>query len=149
MRPDVFDAVLAQRPGQPYDFDQRIRAVTAFRELPEAESLSAANKRIANILKNITKLSQRIDESLLKEAAEKDLYQVLQRLTDTVKPLFARREYQKALFELAQLRESVDRFFDDVMVMVDDEKLKNNRLALLENLRQLFLQVADLSRLQS
>jgi len=149
VRPDVFDAVLAQQPGQPYDFDQRIRAVTAFRELPEAESLSAANKRIANILKNITKLSQRIDESLLKEAAEKDLYQVLQRLTDTVTPLFASREYQKALFELAQLRESVDRFFDDVMVMVDDEKLKNNRLALLENLRQLFLQVADLSRLQS
>jgi len=149
VRPDVFDAVLAQRPSQPYDFDQRIRAVTAFRELPEAESLSAANKRIANILKDVTKVNQKIDESLLKEAAEKELYQVLQKLTETVKPLYARREYQKALFELAHLRESVDQFFDDVMVMVDDEKLKHNRLALLENLRQLFLQVADLSRLQS
>ena len=149
VRPEVFDAVLAQRPGQPYDFDQRIRAVTAFRELPEAESLSAANKRIANILKNLAKVNQHIDESLLKEAAEKALYQTLQQLTSTVTPLFAKGEYQKALFELAYLRESVDRFFDDVMVMVDDEALKNNRLALLENLRQLFLQVADLSRLQS
>ena len=149
VRPDVFDAVLAQRPGQPHDFDQRIRAVTAFRELPEAESLSAANKRIANILKNLAKVNQHIDESLLQEAAEKALYQTLQQLTNTVTPLFARGEYQKALFELAHLRESVDRFFDDVMVMVDDDALKNNRLALLENLRQLFLQVADLSRLQS
>ncbi|WP_455367120.1 glycine--tRNA ligase subunit beta [Kaarinaea lacus] len=149
VRPDVFDAVLAQRPSRPHDFDQRIRAVTAFRELPEAESLSAANKRIANILKNLTRVTQNIDESLLQEAAEKDLYQTLQQLTEIVTPLFVRHEYQKALFELAQLRESVDRFFDDVMVMVDDEPLKNNRLALLENLRQLFLQVADLSCLQN
>ncbi|HEY5604857.1 MAG TPA: glycine--tRNA ligase subunit beta [Gammaproteobacteria bacterium] len=149
IRPDVFDAVLAQQPGQPYDFDQRIRAVTAFRALPEAESLSAANKRIANILKNLGKVNPRIDESLLQAAAEKNLYQTLQKLTVTVKPLFARHDYQKALFELAQLRETVDRFFDDVMVMVDDEAIKQNRLALLENLRQLFLQVADLSRLQS
>jgi glycyl-tRNA synthetase beta chain len=149
VRPDVFDAVLAQQPSQPYDFDQRIRAVTAFRELPEAESLSAANKRIANILKNLTKVHRKIEESLLKEAAEKDLYQTLQKLTATVAPMFARHEYQTALFELAQLRETVDRFFDDVMVMVDDEALKNNRLAILENLRQLFLQVADLSRLQT
>ena len=94
-------------------------------------------------------MNQHIDESLLQEAAEKALYQTLQQLTNTVTPLFTRGEYQKALFELAHLRESVDRFFDDVMVMVDDEVLKNNRLALLENLRQLFLQVADLSRLQS
>jgi glycyl-tRNA synthetase beta chain len=149
VRPDVFEAVLAQQPVQPFDFDQRIRAVTAFRELPEAESLSAANKRIANILKNLARVNQRIDESLLREAAEKNLYQTLQKLTGAVTPLFARHEYQKALFELAQLRENVDRFFDDVMVMVDDEALKQNRLAILENLRQLFLQVADLSRLQS
>ncbi|WP_455209330.1 glycine--tRNA ligase subunit beta [Kaarinaea lacus] len=149
VRPDVFDAVLVQRPGQPHDFDQRIRAVTAFRELPDAESLSAANKRIANILKNLAEVNRRIDESLLQETAEKNLYQTLQKLTATVSPMFDKHEYQKALFELAQLRETVDQFFDDVMVMVDDEALKNNRLAILENLRQLFLQVADLSRLQS
>lgn len=149
VRPDVFDAVLVLKPGQPYDFDERVRAVTEFRKLPEAESLSAANKRIANILKNLSKVTTQIDKSLLKEKAEKNLYQKLQSLQKTVKPLFEKREYQKALFELANLRETVDQFFDDVMVMVDDEALKNNRLAILENLRGLFLQVADLSRLQS
>ena len=149
VRPDVFEAVLVLKPSQPYDFDERVRAVTEFRKLPEAESLSAANKRIANILKNLTKVSKKIDSALLKEAAEKNLHKTLQSLQKTVNPLFEKREYQKALFELASLRETVDQFFDDVMVMVDDEALKNNRLAILENLRGLFLQVADLSRLQS
>jgi len=147
--PDVFDSVLTQRPAQPFDFDQRIKAVTEFRKLPEAESLSTANKRIANILKNLSGLSTQIDESLLKEAAEIDLNGVLKKLNTAVEPLFARRQYQQALTELAKLRTPVDRFFDDVMVMVDDEKLKNNRLALLQNLRGQFLQVADLSRLQN
>lgn len=147
--PDVFDAVLAQRPAEPFDFNERVTAVTAFRKLPEAESLSAANKRIANILKDLSKVGTLIDESLLQEAAEKDLYKTLQQLTATVTPLFEKRDYQQALSRLAGLRESVDRFFDDVMVMVDDDKLKKNRLALLQNLRALFLQVADLSRLQS
>jgi glycyl-tRNA synthetase beta chain len=148
VRHDVFDAVLAQRPEEPFDFSERVNAVTAFRQLPEAESLSAANKRIANILKKIDKVDSKINESLLQESAEKDLYQTLQQLTGTVTPLFEQRDYQQALSELARLREPVDRFFDDVMVMVDDDKLKNNRLALLQSLRSLFLQVADLSRLQ-
>jgi len=147
--PDVFDSVLTQRPSQPFDFDQRIKAVTEFRKLPEAESLSAANKRIANILKNLSQIATKIDESLLKEPAEKDLYNTLNNLVATVQPMFARRDYQLALTELAKLRTTVDRFFDDVMVMVDDDELKNNRLALLQNLRGQFLQVADLSRLQS
>lgn len=146
---DVFDAVLAQRPEEPFDFNERVTAVTAFRKLPEAESLSAANKRIANILKKVDKVDTRIDESLLQDAAEKDLYQTLKQLTGTVTPLFDQRDYQQALSQLAQLREPVDRFFDDVMVMADDDNLKHNRLALLQSLRALFLQVADLSRLQS
>jgi len=146
---DVFDSVLAQQPAQPFDFDQRVKAVNVFRELPEAESLSAANKRIANILKDVPSIKQKVDESLLKENAEKNLYKTLQDLENKVTPLFAERNYQQALSALAQLRESVDKFFDDVMVMVDDEKLKNNRLALLQSMRSLFLQVADLSRLQS
>jgi glycyl-tRNA synthetase beta chain len=146
---DVFDAVLAQRPEEPFDFSERVTAVTAFRRLPEAESLSAANKRIANILKKVDRVDTRIDESLLQDAAEKDLYQTLNQLTDTVTPLFDKRDYQQALSQLAKLREPVDRFFDDVMVMADDNKLKNNRLALLQSLRSLFLRVADLSRLQS
>ena len=146
---DVFDSVLAQQPTQPFDFDQRVKAVNAFRELPEAESLSAANKRIANILKDTSTAKQKVDVSLLKENAEKKLYETLQVLTGKVEPLFKERNYQEALSALANLRESVDKFFDDVMVMVDDEKLKNNRLALLQSLRSLFLEVADLSRLQS
>ena len=134
---------------QPFDFDQRVTAVTSFRRLPEAESLSAANKRIANILKNLTTVSNKINESLLQEPAEKQLYKTLQDLTASVQPLFDQRDYQQALSELAKLRDPVDKFFDDVMVMVDDDQLKNNRLALLQNLRALFLQVADLSRLQN
>lgn len=147
--PDVFDSVLAQQPGQPFDFDQRVKAVTVFRKLPEAESLSAANKRIANILKDVSAAQQKVDESLLQETAEKNLYNTLQDLTSKVTPLFEQREYETALTILAQLRESVDKFFDDVMVMVDDEKLKKNRISLLQNMRTLFLQVADLSRLQA
>ena len=146
--PDVFESVLVQRPAQPYDFDERVRAVSAFRQLPQAESLSAANKRIANILKDQDSIKLTIDPALLKEPAEKDLASTLDKLTGSVEPLFARRDYQKALGELAQLRDSVDSFFDNVMVMVEDEALKNNRLALLGNLRNLFLKVADLSRLQ-
>lgn len=147
--PDVFESVLAQKPSQPFDFNQRVKAVTVFRTLPEAESLSAANKRIANILKDVPASKQKVDESLLQETAEKNLFNTLQDLTSKVTPLFEQRDYEKALSILAQLRESVDKFFDDVMVMVDDEKLKKNRLALLQNMRTLFLQVADLSRLQS
>jgi len=147
--PDVFESVLAQRPAQPHDFNERIHAVSAFRHLPEAESLSAANKRIANILKNTNYSNLVINDSLLEHDAEKNLAQQLGAITTLVKPLFEKREYQQALNELAKLRVAVDRFFDDVMVMADDEALKNNRLALLGSLRHLFLQVADLSRLQN
>ena len=146
---DVFDAVLVQQPSQPFDFDQRIKAVAAFRQLPEAESLSAANKRIANILKDIKSGKAEIKESLLQEKAENNLYKTVQDLTKKVTPLFEKRDYQTALSLLAKLKEPVDQFFDDVMVMVDDDKLKNNRIALLQDMRSLFLQVADLSRLQS
>jgi glycyl-tRNA synthetase beta chain len=103
---DVFDSVLAQMPGQPFDFDQRVKAVTSFRQLPEAESLSAANKRIANILKKTSVDQAEVDESLLTEAAEKSLYEILQKLTIKVTPLFANRDYQKALTNLAELRET-------------------------------------------
>ena len=146
---DVFEAVLAQMPSQPYDFDRRVKAVTSFRQLPESESLSAANKRIANILKDVSDSKAKIDKSLLKEEAEKNLYNTLQELTKQVSPLFEKRDYEKALALLANLKETVDNFFDHVMVMVDDEKLKKNRLAILQNLRALFLQVADLSRIQA
>ena len=147
---DVYDAVAELKPTVPVDFDRRILAVTSFRKLPEAESLAAANKRISNILKKANgELPQKVDPALLKDNAEQDLYQALQKLSVVVNPLFDQGDYQSALLQLAGLRQVVDDFFDKVMVMSDDAALKNNRLALLNNLRSLFLRAADLSRLQS
>lgn len=147
---DVFDAVLSQRPTQPYDFDRRIHAVTKFRAMPEAESLAAANKRIANIIKQAgVEPSEFVQDNLLNEKAEQALAKQIEAMSKQVAPLFEACDYQQALTKLAGLRESVDKFFDDVMVMVEDEDLKNNRLALLGRLRNLFLRVADVSKLQS
>lgn len=149
----VFEAVLTQKPTQPYDFDRRVRAVNYFLTLPEAESLAAANKRISNILrqaeeKGIT-VKDKVNESKLTENAERALADQVSSMAQQVGPLFELRDYESALSKLAGLREAVDTFFDDVMVMVDDENIRDNRLALLSQLRGLFLQVADLSYLQS
>ncbi len=146
---DVIDAVLIQQPTRPLDFDHRVKAVSAFRKLEQAESLAAANKRIGNILKKVDhSLPEQIDVSLLQEDAERALYQQLEQLKPDVLAMFDSGDYEAALMRLAGLRETVDRFFDDVMVMVDDPALQRNRLALLNQLRGLFLRVADLSRLQ-
>jgi len=145
---DVFDAVSALSPSRPLDFDKRIRAVTSFRGLAEAESLAAANKRVGNILKKSeTENTLIVDEKLLSEDAEKNLYQLLNALSKTVEPMFDSGDYETALSQLSSLRDPVDAFFDSVMVMSDDEAIKNNRIALLNNMSQLFLRAADLSRL--
>ncbi|MDH5600821.1 MAG: glycine--tRNA ligase subunit beta, partial [Gammaproteobacteria bacterium] len=150
IRPDVLDAVISTKPTKPLDIDNRLLAVDAFRQLEAATSLAAANKRIGNILKKVKgKLTDNIDEKLLQENAEKELNNQLTQLDSTVQELIDNTKYQQALTELSSLRASVDRFFDDVMVMVDDEKLKNNRLALLNKLHNLFMQIADISKLQS
>lgn len=146
---DTIDAVLSQKPGRPLDADKRIRAVDAFRQLPEAEALAAANKRIGNILKKAADTAPgEVDPSRLREAAEQALHQRLQALEPEVIAEFDRGDYQQALARLASLREPVDAFFDQVMVMDEDPALRNNRLALLAALRDLFLRVADISRLQ-
>ncbi|MBD3609798.1 MAG: glycine--tRNA ligase subunit beta, partial [Gammaproteobacteria bacterium] len=146
---DIFDAVVEMRPTRPLDLHQRIEAVSEFRKLAEAESLAAANKRISNILKKVDgSIPDTVDEALLVEAQEKALASTISEMSDQVTPLFTQRQYTEALKSLAALREPVDAFFDHVMVMADDEALKNNRLSLLNRLRNLFLQVADLSRLQ-
>jgi len=145
---DVFDAVSALSPSRPLDFDKRIKAVTAFRELSAAQSLAAANKRVGNILKKSAPGNAvEVDESLLAEDAEKKLYQALSSLSQTVEPMFDSGDYETALSQLSSLREPVDAFFDSVMVMADDEAIKNNRIALLSTMNQLFLRAADLSRL--
>jgi len=147
---DVFDSVLALSPAQPYDFACRIEAVNEFKKLEAAESLAAANKRITNILKKLDgQLPTNIDSDLFAEEAEKHLAAQLSSAAKRVAPLLAQSQYTQALTELAQLRDVVDKFFDDVMVMADDEALKNNRIALLNHLHGQFMQVADLSLLQS
>ena len=145
----VFAAVLARQPVRPLDFDQRMRAVRAFRDLPEANSLSAANKRIRNILRKAeTIIPAQYDKTLLQEPAEQALAAALEELDTQTAPLFKQRDYTTALCKLAALHAPVDAFFDNVMVMADDEALRDNRLALLQAVSALFLQVADISLLQ-
>ena len=145
---DEFDAVVTILPAEPYDFLRRLQAVQNFRALPEAESLAAANKRIANILK---KSDHKIAASIahLVEPAEITLLASAEQAETDIAPLLAAADYQAALNRLAGLGADVDRFFDDVMVMCDDLDLRANRLALLTKLSTLFLQIADISKLQS
>ncbi|WP_299573455.1 glycine--tRNA ligase subunit beta [uncultured Shewanella sp.] len=146
---DVILAVLARKPTAPADFESRIKAVAHFRTLEQASALAAANKRVSNILAKVEgEIPSTIDSGLLVESAEKALAEKLAELQPQLAPLFAAANYQQALDLLAGLRESVDTFFEDVMVMADDAALKNNRLALLNSLREQFLHAADISLLQ-
>ncbi|MGD8999337.1 MAG: glycine--tRNA ligase subunit beta, partial [Granulosicoccaceae bacterium] len=146
---DVIDSVISLRPRRLNDLDHRLRAVAAFIELPEATSLAAANKRIGNILKKTAvPLAEQPDPALFTEDAERALDASLKAMTARVIPLIEARDYTTALTLLAGLRDDVDAFFDNVMVMADDEVVRNNRLALLGTLHALFLRIADLSRLQ-
>jgi glycyl-tRNA synthetase beta chain len=146
IRADVFEAVLATRPLRPLDFERRMQAVNGFLSLPQAESLSAANKRIANILKKVEgERPSRIDTALLQDPAERALASHVEAIEAELAPLFAAGDYTAALGRLAHLREAVDAFFDGVMVMAEDAALRANRLALLNRLRALFLRVADIS----
>jgi glycyl-tRNA synthetase beta chain len=145
----LFDSVAAVKPISIADFDLRIHAVQQFQALPEAEALAAANKRIRNILKKVeTSVSDTVNPELLTDAAEKTLHNQLNDLLQTIQPLLEVGDYAAILKALAALRDNVDKFFDDVMVMADDEAVRNNRLALLNQLNKVFLKVADISRLQ-
>ncbi|MDT8398396.1 MAG: glycine--tRNA ligase subunit beta [Pseudomonadales bacterium] len=147
---DVFLAVAAVRPAKPLEFDQRVKAVNHFRQRPEAQALAAANKRVANILARLDQQAVPVvDKALLTEAAEQDLAETLAQLVITLEPLFRRREYTAVLDLLTGLHKPVDRFFEDVMVNTDDDAVRHNRQALLLQLRQLFLRIADISHLQT
>lgn len=146
---DVIQAVLARRPTRPADFDARVKAVSQFRKLDAAAALAAANKRVGNILAKFEgEIPSQVNTDLLQDDAEKVLAHQLSELSERVAPLFAKADYQSALSELARLQENVDNFFDEVMVMADEEALRLNRLSLLNQLRNLFLRVADISLLQ-
>jgi glycyl-tRNA synthetase beta chain len=145
---EMFDAVLATRPAAPLDFAARLEALRTFLELPEAGSLTAANKRIANILRKANAVpAGEIDVRQLHESAEVRLFDSMRGLREAVGAATARREYARALGQLAQLRPAVDAFFDQVMVMDENLQLRANRLSLLAQLQGLFAGVADLSRL--
>jgi glycyl-tRNA synthetase beta chain len=146
----IFQAVSAKNVTVPLDFDERVKAVHRFSQLPEAQALAAANKRVSNIIaKQDGDVPTKVDEALLQESAEKELWEAVKQKQKEVEPLFQEQKYTRGLESLASLREKVDTFFDHVMVMTDDEALRNNRLALLSQLRALFLQVADISLLSN
>lgn len=143
----MFNAVLETRPTSPYDFYQRLLAVYGFSFMPESKSLAEANKRVRNILSKTTVPTTELDIMLLKEEAEKDLMMVLVAKEEEIAPLMQQKKYKQALTALASLKEPVDTFFDKVMVMVEDPILRDNRLKLLQRLRNLFLKIADISEL--
>lgn len=146
---DTIQAVQAINPQSPLDFDERIRAVQAFRALPQAQVLAENNKRVANILAKADNVGESVQENLLTETAEKALYQAILTAKETVKPLQDKADYQGVLTALTALASPLTDFFDNVMVNADDQNLKNNRLALLGQVRTLFLSVADIGVLQS
>lgn len=145
---EVFLAVQARNPTRPLDFARRVHAIDEFRKLPEAASLASANKRIGNILKQADDaIPMRVDDSLFTEDAEWNLAAKLVGLSPRVKEMLRKGDYTGAMSTLAGLRENVDSFFDTVKVMEDDERIRYNRLALLNHIREMFLETADISRL--
>ena len=145
---DVIQAVLARRPTRPADFDARVRAVSHFRTLDSAEALAAANKRVSNILAKADAAIGEINLTACVEPAEKALAEAVLALRTEVQPLIVQGDYTTVLDKLANLRAPVDNFFDNVMVNAEDPALRQNRLAILNTLQGLFLQVADISVLQ-
>ncbi|AIY43291.1 Glycyl-tRNA synthetase beta chain [Collimonas arenae] len=141
------EAVVAQQPEQLANIIERLDAVQAFAALPEAEALAAANKRITNILKKTESVGNTVNKELLRDEAELQLFVAMDALKPEVDAAFAKGDFSTALKALAQLRQQVDAFFNDVMVMAEDEQLRNNRLALLAKLHVMLNQVADISKL--
>lgn len=148
---NVFQSVMAIKPRKPYDFAKRIQAVSSFVKLEESAALAAANKRVSNLLDKVdaSSLSTEVNETLLVDDAEKTLFQLLRDKELATRPLFEAGDYTAGLAELAQLKESVDGFFEDVLVMCDDKSVQSNRIALLQRLRDIFLKVADISFLHA
>lgn len=147
--PDEIESVLSLRPGRPLDCERRLRAVREFRRLSAADSLAAANKRIRNLLRRSAEvISGNVDDKLLAASQEIGLFEAARRARGDLLPLLQRSDYTAALLRLAQLREPVDEFFDHVLVMVEDQELRRNRLGLLAMIENLFLDIADVGKLQ-
>lgn len=149
-RADTVESVRSVLPTSLFDFHHRVQAVHEFRQLPEADSLAAANKRIRNILKKIERLpGLNVNSDLLTDGAERNLYEDLVKMEKSVAPIIEHREYNKALASLAKLKSTIDSFFDDVMVMDDADSIRNNRIALVTRVNNQFAAIADISCLQN
>ena len=148
--PAQFDAVYTVHPTKPLDFELRLKAVKQFSSLPEAESLAGANKRIRNILRKseCDETTMEIDAAHLTEPEEKRLFDESNRAAEAIKPLVQERDYTAALSRLAELHDAVDAFFDQVLVMDENPIRRQNRLALLARIEAIFLQIADIAKLQ-
>jgi glycyl-tRNA synthetase beta chain len=147
--PETFEAVMACQSTQLVDFDNRLKAVQKFQTLPEASALSAANKRVNNILKkqSVERIPSSVDEKLLQLEIERVLFKQIQLKTGIVNQLCDQKNYAEALSELSTLKDSVDTFFDEVMVMDENEAMRMNRLSLFVQLKNLLSKVADISLL--
>jgi glycyl-tRNA synthetase beta chain len=148
---EVFQSVFALKPQRPLDFHKRIIAVHNFNNLPESAALAAANKRVSNLLAKQDPAIQDlvVNQDLLQDPVEQLLFKELQAKVLEVTPMFEDGSYKDGLQSLASLKESVDTFFDEVLVMCENKSLQENRLALLQQLRNLFLQSADISYLHN
>jgi len=144
---ELFASIATLNITNPYDFVERCRAVEDFKSLPTAPNLAAANKRVQNLLQKNPANGANINKQLILEPAEQELLEALQSKQQEITPLLTNSNYIEVLQSLASLQQPIDNFFTNVMVMVDDEKVRNNRLNLLQHLRNLFLQVADISLL--
>lgn len=141
----VFQAIAAKGISNLYDFAKRAEAVKTFVDLPEAAALAAANKRVNNILKkNKTNEQSNVDASLLSEEAEQALVNAITQYMPQIEASYNAADYTQTLTQLATFKEPVDHFFDKVMVMCDDKNIRQNRLAIIKKLQQLFTMVADL-----
>ena len=148
---NVFESVYALRPQQPLDFHLRIKAVDAFKTLPESDSLAAANKRVSNLLSKHREdsIKECCKESLLDQDSEKKLYEMIQKKKIEVAPLIMSSDYTGALLSLSSLKPAIDDFFDNILVVTEDKSIRENRLSLLQELQQIFLEIADISFLES
>ena len=142
---EIFGAVLANTPSSILDFDNRVKAVQVFKDLPEASDLASAYKRISNILSKAKEVPTQVNASLLEDSYEKTLVEHLNAVRPTIMSYYDNKNYLKALTTLSELKTDVDGFFDNVMVNVDNEAIKANRLAILTSLRQILSNTADIS----
>ncbi len=146
---DAIDAVISTDWFEINDANERITALEAFKKDADCERLVIAFKRVSNILKKAGDVEPKADPALFTDKEEKDLHEVREKIAPEIEACVRENDYEGAFKKLTSIKDVIDTFFDEVMVMVEDEKVKANRLALLSSVRELYYRIADLSKLQS